>query len=1044
MFSHLRTRLGAAMSAAFAVALVLALPAMASAAMGSITEFPTPAGLGFPKGGIVPGPDGNLWFGSLGSKINSSTTSGAVTEFGPTAGTGDFIANTSATGDLVGPAAGTGDLAVFGSALGKGDISGLHAIGDLSNGSTTVSNVNSVTEGTLTDGQAIEGSGIPAGTTIVAVGVETLELSAAATASATGVGFRAGSKTVSNVSTETGAFAVGQTIETTQFASAIPAGTRISSVGAGTVTLSKVPAQTLVQEELVGGSKAITNFNTTSGGFIVGQVIEGAGIPAATEITLIEGGTLFVSKDLTAAGIGVALTGLASKRVLHLHVTENDFKVDGPVEGAGIPPGTTWTNYNGGEEELSAFPTVTGTNVALSSTASKIVKNVTITSGQAPAVGDSINNFRIPVGTTITAVSGNTIEISQFPTETGIEFGFESGPLAGSRLWSIAPGPDGDLWAANEGEENRSIQRITPSGVVTSFTVGLSPGAEPNSIARGPEGNMWFTDPGATPAIGRITPSGSITEFSSGLNAGAQPTGIASGPDGNLWFIDQGTTKAIGRIAPDGTITEFSSGLTPGGTPGGNESGFPPHGIAPGSDGNVWFTFLGVNEKQQINLTGFSNGDEFKLTFNGQTTNNIVYSSTGATLKSNITNALIALPNVGTGNVTVSNSATLPVVTFRNALGATNVPPLSCAIVTGAGTCTPEPTATAGVTSAIGRITPSGSITLFSNGLTPGSKPQGLTTGADGALWFTDQGFTPSIGRMTPGGSVTEYSSGLNAGAFLAGIGPGPDGNVWFTDAGSTPAIGEIVPGQSALRPPSVNGSGQVGTQQVCGGDRWPNFAGQQPADGGLFESSSTPPSFQWLTEGAPLLGQNSSTYTAAPQDLFVQLSCQVSVTYRYPFDVTTTATSPAVTVQPQNSGPTGSAGPTGPSGPSGPSGPTGPNGSNGSAGAAGPIGPVGAQGAAGKDGAQGAQGPAGPAGRDGKVTCTVKKKGVKVNVTCKVTTVAARVGRVAWRLNRGGRVVAHGATDSRRHRLELGSLDSGRYVLHVQGTKSGTVIVVR
>ena len=94
--------------------------------------------------------------------------------------------------------------------------------------------------------------------------------------------------------------------------------------------------------------------------------------------------------------------------------------------------------------------------------------------------------------------------------------------------------------------------------------------------------------PGDDPAIGRITPSGQITEFTSGLNAGSVPVGIAPGADGNLWFTDRGTTRAIGRITPDGQITEFTSGLN---------SGSYPTVIAPGADGNLWFTDPGTTRR---------------------------------------------------------------------------------------------------------------------------------------------------------------------------------------------------------------------------------------------------------------------------------------------------------------------------------------------------------------------------------------------------------------------------------------------------------------
>jgi streptogramin lyase len=178
-----------------------------------------------------------------------------------------------------------------------------------------------------------------------------------------------------------------------------------------------------------------------------------------------------------------------------------------------------------------------------------------------------------------------------------------------------------------------------------------------------------------------LTPT--ITEFSAGLNPGGDPNfGMAPGSDGNVWFTDRGPTEAIGRITPSGVITEFSTGLN---------AGSSPQGLAAGPDGNLWFTDTGT-------------------------------------------------------------------------------------------------------TKAIGRITPSGAITEFSTGLNAGSSPFSITAGPDGNLWFTDPGTTRAIGRITPSGVITEFSSGLNAGAAPSGIAPGSDGNVWFGDQGTTPAMGRITP----------------------------------------------------------------------------------------------------------------------------------------------------------------------------------------------------------------------------------------------------------
>jgi streptogramin lyase len=96
----------------------------------------------------------------------------------------------------------------------------------------------------------------------------------------------------------------------------------------------------------------------------------------------------------------------------------------------------------------------------------------------------------------------------------------------------------------------------------------------------------------------------------------------------------------------------------------------------------------------------------------------------------------------------------------------------------------------------IGRITPTGQVIEFTQGLLMGSNPMEIEPGPGGDLWFSDQGTTEAIGRITPAGQITEFSAGtngLNAGASPGEITEGPAGSLWFLDNGMpTKAIGEI------------------------------------------------------------------------------------------------------------------------------------------------------------------------------------------------------------------------------------------------------------
>jgi virginiamycin B lyase len=125
---------------------------------------------------------------------------------------------------------------------------------------------------------------------------------------------------------------------------------------------------------------------------------------------------------------------------------------------------------------------------------------------------------------------------------------------------------------------------------------------------------------------------------------------------------------------------------------------------------------------------------------------------------------------------------------------------------------------------AIGRITPEGQITEFSAGLAPQSKPGDLVAGPDGNVWFTDGGAVPAIGRITPNGEITEFSAGLSPKSALGEIVAGADGNLWFNNFSTTAAMGRITP-QGAITEfgpgPAAGGGAQAGPVLGPDGNVW-------------------------------------------------------------------------------------------------------------------------------------------------------------------------------------------------------------------------------
>lgn len=78
----------------------------------------------------------------------------------------------------------------------------------------------------------------------------------------------------------------------------------------------------------------------------------------------------------------------------------------------------------------------------------------------------------------------------------------------------------------------------------------------------------------------------------------------------------------------------------------------------------------GNNETQIITITGAPDGGTFTVTYSGQTTGNIAFDASAATVDT----ALEALSNIGAGDVTVTGNAGGPwTVEFTGALASTNV-----------------------------------------------------------------------------------------------------------------------------------------------------------------------------------------------------------------------------------------------------------------------------------------------------------------------------------------------------------------------------------
>jgi virginiamycin B lyase len=273
-----------------------------------------------------------------------------------------------------------------------------------------------------------------------------------------------------------------------------------------------------------------------------------------------------------------------------------------------------------------------------------------------------------------------------------------------------------------------------------------------SGIVRGPDGAVWA----AAGDLVRIGVAGDIRYVAvpGGAPRGAGE-GIAVGPDGALWYAaGQGHASGMGRYLPGDRSPTLVAlpGLK------------FPDGIAAGADAAMWLTDPEARKLARVSMDGSSRVIDAWPVAPGD----IALGADGALWISDVHAPRIL-------RVTAAGGMRL----FRlpgpgNALAMTEGPD-------GAVWFTRPGDALDGgdQPSRIGRITTDGQVQQFSRDLAPDAFPEGIVTGADGNLWFTEVGRS-AIGRIRPDGRITNYFMFKRAPQDIAS---GADRALWFTDA---------------------------------------------------------------------------------------------------------------------------------------------------------------------------------------------------------------------------------------------------------------------
>jgi streptogramin lyase len=247
--------------------------------------------------------------------------------------------------------------------------------------------------------------------------------------------------------------------------------------------------------------------------------------------------------------------------------------------------------------------------------------------------------------------------------------------------------------------------------------------------------------------------------------------GIAVGSDGNLWFTET-SSNAIGMINP----TTHSVSSFP--IPTANSNAF---GIAAGPDGNLWFCERYGNKIGMINPTTHA-----------------------------ITEFTVPIANAHPREITAGPDGNLwfiqDAVSDFGMINPTTHAISEFAAVTGARfgiTAGPDGNVWFTTSSGVGMINPTThAVDLFATGQ-GGAK--GIAAGPDGNLWFTNS-YASMVGMINPtNDAITEVAT-PTTNSSLWGITAGPDGNLWFAEdtAGN---LGEINPTTDAITEYPVPGT---------------------------------------------------------------------------------------------------------------------------------------------------------------------------------------------------------------------------------------------
>jgi sugar lactone lactonase YvrE len=308
--------------------------------------------------------------------------------------------------------------------------------------------------------------------------------------------------------------------------------------------------------------------------------------------------------------------------------------------------------------------------------------------------------------------------------------------------------PEAGIGASSQSAQINVTIGATSCYSIAEYSAPASSISGPNGIAASGS-NLWFT---IDNSVAEITTAGvAVGTYS----VGSSPNSLAF--DGtNMWVVNGGG-------AP-GSVTELSpSGATMGTYSVGNY----PDGIA--YDGtNTWVPNSGGTTVTKLSPAGATLGT-YPV---GSGPGAIAFDGT----------------NMWVANYSAGASASVTELSPSGATVGTYAAGSNPAAIAFDGT---NMWVTNLFNNSITELSPTGTTLHTYQIPTSDSRPEFITLGADGAMWFTEINGN-NVGRITSDGTITEIPVPTPSGEPL-GITKGPDGNIWFTEK-SGDKVGTVLP----------------------------------------------------------------------------------------------------------------------------------------------------------------------------------------------------------------------------------------------------------